>query len=46
VDNYVDKRHLTSRKGSIGAGFNKMPIPQAKMKPLKIKDLHDRLHDI
>jgi hypothetical protein len=39
VDNYVDKRLLTSREGSIGAGFNKLPIEQAKSKPFKIKDL-------
>jgi hypothetical protein len=43
VDNYVDKRHLTSRKGSIDAGFNKMPILKAKMKPLQIKDLRAHL---
>jgi hypothetical protein len=30
VDNYVDKALLTSRKRSIDAGFNKMPIPKAK----------------
>jgi hypothetical protein len=46
VDNYVDKRHLTSRKGSIGAGFNKMPILEAKMKPLEINDLHAHLSSL
>jgi hypothetical protein len=35
----VDKRHLTSQKRSIDAGFNKLPIEQAKIKPLKINDL-------
>jgi hypothetical protein len=35
----VDKRLLTSRKRSIDAGFNKLPVEQAKMKSLKIKGL-------
>jgi hypothetical protein len=35
----VDKRLLTSRKRSIDAGFNKLPVEQAKTKSLKIKDL-------
>jgi hypothetical protein len=35
----VDKRHLTSQKRSIDAGFNKLLVEQAKIKPLKIKDL-------
>jgi hypothetical protein len=40
VDNCVDKRHLTSRKRSIDAGFNKMPNLQAKIVALKINGLH------
>ena len=40
VDNYVDKRLLTSRKRSIDAGFNKMPNLQAKIVPFKINGLH------
>ncbi|MDN4051912.1 hypothetical protein QPK32_02270 [Massilia sp. YIM B02763] len=36
----MDKHHLTSAEGSSDAGFNKMPKEQAKIKPLKIKDLH------
>jgi hypothetical protein len=43
VDNYVDKRLLTSRKRSIGAAFNKMPIQEANFKVLKIKGLHEHL---
>jgi hypothetical protein len=39
VDNFVDKPHLTSRKASIYAAFNKMPISQAKIKHRKINDL-------
>jgi hypothetical protein len=39
VDNYVDKRLLTSRKRSIDAGFNKMPVSKAKIMSLKINDL-------
>jgi hypothetical protein len=35
----VDKRLLTSRKRSIDAGFNKLPVQQAKIKSLKINDL-------
>jgi hypothetical protein len=30
VDNVVGNRPLTGREASIGAGFNKMPIPQAE----------------
>jgi hypothetical protein len=41
VDNYVDKRHLTSRKRSIDAGFNKMPNLQAKIVSFKINGLHE-----
>jgi hypothetical protein len=41
VDNYVDKPHLTSRKGSIDAGFNKMPNLQAKIVSFKINGLHE-----
>lgn len=40
VDNYVDKRLLTSRKRTIDAGFNKMPNLQAKIVPFKINGLH------
>jgi hypothetical protein len=40
VDNFVDKRLLTSRKASIEAGFNKMHVSQAKTNPCKINDLH------
>jgi hypothetical protein len=40
VDKYVEKHTLTSRKRSIDAGFNKMPVPKAKISPFKIKDLH------
>ena len=36
----MEKHTLTSRKRSIDAGFNKMPIPEAKINPFKIKDLH------
>jgi len=36
----VEKHPLTSRKRSIDAGFNKMPVPEAKISPFKIKDLH------
>jgi hypothetical protein len=39
VDNCVDKRLLTSREGSIGAGFNKLPNEQAKLKTFRINDL-------
>jgi hypothetical protein len=35
----VDKRLLTSWNRSIDAGFNKLPVQQAKMKSLKINDL-------
>ncbi|WP_305822968.1 hypothetical protein [Massilia brevitalea] len=38
----MEKHTLTSRKRSIDAGFNKMPIPEAKISPFKIKDLHKR----
>jgi len=38
----VEKHPLTSRKRSIDAGFNKMPVPEAKISPFKIKDLHKR----
>lgn len=40
MDNYVDKRPLTSRKRSIDAGFNKMPNLQAKILSFKINGLH------
>jgi hypothetical protein len=40
VDNYVDKRLLTSRKRSIDAGFNKMPNLQAEIVSFKINGLH------
>jgi hypothetical protein len=30
VDKVVDKRLLTSRERSIDAGFNKLPVQQAK----------------
>jgi len=36
----VEKHRLTSRKRSSDAGFNKMPVPKAKIIPFKIKDLH------
>jgi len=39
VDNCVDKRLLTSREGSIGAGSNKLPNEQAKSDCLKINEL-------
>jgi hypothetical protein len=39
VDNYVEKRHLTSRKRSIDAGFNKMPVQEAKIESFEIKGL-------
>jgi len=42
VDNYVDKRLLTSWKRSIDAGFNKLPVSKAKIMSLKINDL--RMH--
>jgi hypothetical protein len=42
VDNYVDKRLLTSRKRSIDAGFNKLPVSKAKIMSFKINDL--RMH--
>jgi hypothetical protein len=35
----VDKRLLTSRKLSIYAGFNKLPVQEAKFKPFKINGL-------
>jgi hypothetical protein len=41
VDNYVDKRLLTSRKRSIDAGFNKMPNLQAEIVSFKINGLHE-----
>jgi hypothetical protein len=41
VDNYVEKHHLTSRKRSIDAGFNKMPILKAEIVPFKINGLHE-----
>lgn len=43
VDNDVEKCHLTARKASNGAGFNKMPIWQAVFKTNKIKDLETPL---
>ncbi|MBA5688870.1 hypothetical protein [Rugamonas apoptosis] len=39
VDNVVGNRHLTARQASIGAGFNKMPIPQAEKIINKINSL-------
>jgi hypothetical protein len=44
VDNYVENPHLTSREGSIYAGFNNLPILEANFKPLKINDLRSALH--
>jgi hypothetical protein len=43
VDNCVENPHLTSREGSIYAGFNNLPIPEAKFKPFKINDLRKPL---
>jgi hypothetical protein len=40
VDNVVGNRHLTGWKASIGAGFNKMPIPWAEKIINKINNLH------
>jgi len=40
VDKFVEKHPLTSRNRSIDAGFNKMPVPEAKISLFKIKDLH------
>ena len=40
MDKYVEKRHLTSRKGTTDAGFNKMPVLQAKINPSEINHLH------
>jgi hypothetical protein len=39
VDNDVENRGLTSRRASIGAGFNKMPVLQANFSPCEIKHL-------
>jgi hypothetical protein len=39
VDNCVEKPLLTSRKGSIDAGFNNLPNLEANFKRLKINDL-------
>ena len=39
VDNDVDKSPLTGRRASTGAGFNKMPVSQAKSTACKIKHL-------
>jgi hypothetical protein len=36
----VDKRLLTSWKRSIDAGFNKLPVQEAKHESLQINDLH------
>lgn len=35
----MDKRLLTSRELSIDAGFNKLPVQEAKFNSLRIKDL-------
>ncbi|WP_168710145.1 hypothetical protein [Massilia sp. Mn16-1_5] len=37
----MEKHHLTSRKRSIDAGFNKMPILKAEIVPFKINGLHE-----
>jgi len=42
----VEKQTLTSRKRSIDAGFNKMLVPQAKISPFKIKDLHTQYAEV
>jgi len=39
VDKAVDKLRLTRRKARIGAGFNRMHIPKAKIKFNKINQL-------
>jgi hypothetical protein len=39
----VDKRLLTSRKRSIDAGFNKMPVQQAKNESFEINGLRLRV---
>ena len=36
----MDKRHLTSRKARRDAGFNKLPVREAKFCSNKINDLH------
>jgi hypothetical protein len=43
VDKDVEKHHLTSRKSSANAGFNKLPVQQAKYNLRKINDLP--IHD-
>ena len=39
MDNFVEKRHLTTAKPSIEAGFNNLPISRAKIKHREINDL-------
>jgi hypothetical protein len=39
VDKAVDNPPLTAQNTCIYAGFNKMPIPKAKIKSFKINDL-------
>jgi hypothetical protein len=40
VDKVVNNCHLTAENACNGAGLNKMPNPQAKYLPNKIKGLH------
>jgi hypothetical protein len=44
VDNFVDNATLDSLKRGAEAGFNRMPVVQAKCEHNKIKDLHVRAH--
>jgi len=39
VDIYVENTPLTMREACNDAGFYKLPVQQAKLKPLKINDL-------
>jgi len=40
VDKVVNNRLLTAENAFNGAGFNKMPNPQADLLPYQINDLH------
>jgi len=40
----VDKAGLDIAKARLNAAFNKMPKPEATLKPCKINDLHAFVH--
>jgi hypothetical protein len=45
VDNFVDNATLDRPKRGAAAGFNRMPVAQAKREHHKIKDLHARAQE-